>query len=170
MIARRTRRALRRVLVLAAIAFAGGVVQASAPTGQYLTFGRTDKCISDVMTNLTWIRTPLPGTQPLASATTSCADLGPSWRVPTVNELLTLVDEDPHYELEGSQLVPKAIDANAFPETPVGTAYWTSSLSGTANAWAVNFQDGSTLSPAQTEAHEVRCVTVTQQSPPQVCQ
>ena len=164
------RRTLRSALVLAAVAVVAGVVQASAPPGQYATFGRDDLCISDVMTKLTWIRAPLASTQSFTAAATSCAALGSGWRVPSVNELLTLVDEDPHYELEGGQLVPKAIDANAFPGTPVGTAYWTSSVGAGATAWVVNFQDGSTFLPAQTEAHEVRCVVLTQPSSPAACQ
>jgi hypothetical protein len=165
----RLRRSLRSALALTATAIVGGVVHANAPPGQYYPFDRSAHCISDNATKLTWIRTPItlstPGVGSLSfgDATTECsslADAGAGWRVPSVNELETLVDEVPHYELEGGQLLSKAIDANAFPATPVSVTYWTSSpVPGGGNAWVVNFQDGSTTTAPQTEPHPVRCVT-----------
>ncbi len=168
----RAGRALHGVLALAATVVVGGVVRADAPPGQYATFGRTSLCITDNFTQLTWLRTPLADTLSFSDAATQCGALGPGWRVPSVNELETLVDENPHYELEDGVLLPKAIDANAFPGTPVTIPYWTSSVqaNATTSAWAVSFQDGSTLTALQTEPQEVRCVVFAPSSRPAVCE
>ena len=166
----RRRRGLRSALALAATAIVGGVGHANAPPGQYATFGRTDVCISDLWTKLTWMRAPLASPLSFSAAAASCPA---GWRVPSVNELETLVDENPHEELENGQLLPKAIDANAFPATPVTYPYWTSSVipGGGQTAWAVNFQDGSTLSAPTSEPQQVRCVIVTPVgSTPAACQ
>jgi Protein of unknown function (DUF1566) len=176
---RPSRRAARSALALMATLVVGGAVRAAAPIGQYATFGRSDQCISDNFTKLTWIRTPLVNTVSLADATSKCATMGDggedSWRVPSVNELETLVDENPHYELQNGVLVPVAIDANAFYNTPVTNSYWTSSLvPGTQNAWTVYFRDGSTSQTPQSQMElSVRCVTVTPVPPapmPTFCQ
>ncbi len=147
-------------------------MRADAPTGQYETFGRSDKCITDAFTKLAWIRAP-SSTASLNDAVAQCAALGSGWRVPTLNELETLVDEVPHFELEGAQYLPKAIDANAFPGTPVLDDYWTSSLGAGAatKAWTVDFQDGSTsLTDVTAQSLEVRCVTWNPTTTPAACQ
>jgi hypothetical protein len=164
----RVRRRARTTLVLAAVAIVGGVGHANAPPGQYATFDRTDTCISDLWTKLTWQRQP--AASPVAFGAVACPT---GWRLPSVNELETLVDESPHEELENGQLLPKAIDANAFPSTPVTYPYWTSSVipGGGQTAWVVNFQDGSTLSAPMSEPQQVRCVIVTPVgSTPAACQ
>jgi hypothetical protein len=150
------------------------VVRADAPPGQYDTFGRTDTCITDAFTKLTWTRTPQV-TASFPDATSKCAGLGAGWRVPTMNELETLVDETPHDELEDGVYLPKAIDANAFPATPVTSPYWTSSAVAGAvgEMWTVGFQDGATApSAVATPSLEVRCVIVVapSSSTPVFCQ
>jgi hypothetical protein len=166
---------LRGGLALAATLVMAGVVRADAPPGQYETFGRSDTCITDAFTMLTWLRTPSAAAS-LGDAVAQCHSLatdGTDWRVPTLNELETLVDEVPHYELEGDVYLPKAIDANAFPGTPVLNSYWTSSLgAGTATkAWAVDFQDGSTsLIDVTEQSLEVRCVAWSPTKTPSACE
>jgi hypothetical protein len=166
----RARRFARFALGLAATLVVAGAVRADAPVGQYATFGLSDVCISDVKTQLTWLRTPLAITYKFGDAATQCGNKGPGWRVPSVNELETLVDENPHYELDNGAPLLKAIDANAFPATPVLDPYWTSSVvPGQATAWAVNFQDGSTLTPPLSQTEQVRCVIVTPSTTPAAC-
>jgi hypothetical protein len=163
---------VRGLQALAATLVVASVVRADAPPGQYDTFGRTDTCITDALTLLTWMRTPETTTS-FADATSKCTARGTGWRVPTMNELETLVDETPHDELENGVYLPKAIDANAFPGTPVTSAYWTSSaVSGAiGEMWTVGFQDGSTApSAVATPSLEVRCVIVASSSAPSVCQ
>jgi hypothetical protein len=166
----RARRFARFALGLAATLVVAGVVRADAPVGQYATFGQSDVCISDVKTQLTWLRTPLATTYKFSDAAAQCANKGPGWRVPSVNELETLVDENPHLEIQNGAPVSVAIDANAFPRTPATDPYWTSSVvPGQTTAWAVNFQDGSTLTPPQSQDEQVRCVIVTPPTTPAAC-
>jgi hypothetical protein len=146
-------------------------VHASAPSGQYDTFFRNSTCIVDLKTKLTWQRAPLPQRLLFDDAATQCAALGAGWRVPTVNELSTLVDEQPHLEDDNGALVEKAIDANAFPGTPVDNPYWTSSVvAGTTDvAWDVAFSSGATFQAVRTTANYVRCVLVTPSQTPAFC-
>ena len=113
-------------------------MHANAPPTQYLPFEQGDACISDQQTQLTWTRAPRqiagqPALLNFNDALAACANLvdagaGAAWRVPSLNELETLVDEVPHTEIVGGVLTPKAIDANTFPKTPVDHQYWTSSV------------------------------------------
>ena len=72
-----------------------------------------------------------------------CASLdlnGQAWRLPSIRELATLVDE--------AQVAP-AIDRTAFPDTQYGSRsndwYWASHQAvGTTAGWAINFDDGFT--------------------------
>jgi hypothetical protein len=75
---------------------------------------------------------------------------GQTWRVSSIKELQTLVDE--------SKTNP-AIDTTAFPST-ASNYYWSSSpLAGSSsNAWSVDFYYGNTNRSAVTYTYRVRCV------------
>jgi hypothetical protein len=131
---------------------------ADAPADQYDPFDRTDVAITDHFTSLTWVR----AVQRTAFTTekdaeTYCKNIGAF--VPTVKDLLTIVDEEPHQEYEGRSIVTKMIDAYAFPDTPVDAAYWTSTPAGANAHWTVDFRTGVTakVSEPSTGAY-VRCV------------
>jgi hypothetical protein len=167
---------LAPAMLLAIVAFVALLapprpVRANAPVWQYEIFGRNDTCIADHWTKLTWQRTWQSGAT-YTDAASTCAALGPSWRVPSMKELLTLVDEQVHDEYEAGQNVSKAIDANAFPHTPVALPFWTSSrVAGDATrAWSVSFSDGATSKTSLGVSLNVRCVQVTPASPPPYCQ
>ena len=76
--------------------------------------------------------------------------------------MLTLVDEAPHEEYDSATgtLVSKAIDIDAFPGTPTGAAYWTSSTSpmNPARAYVVDFSDGTPSTYPLATGLYVRCV------------
>ncbi|HEY2407177.1 MAG TPA: DUF1566 domain-containing protein [Polyangiaceae bacterium] len=80
---------------------------------------------------------------PWASAAGYCSSLalnGHSWRVPSINELSTLVDE---------AHVGPGINKTIFPNTKYGSYsnnwYWANAeYSGSTNGWAINFDDGFT--------------------------
>jgi len=74
---------------------------------------------------------------------------GKTWRLPNVNELLSLVD------LSASN---PSINVSLFPGT-ANNLYWSStSTSTTSNAWNVSFASGFSGSGSKTVGLEVRCV------------
>jgi Protein of unknown function (DUF1566) len=144
---------LRSSIALFALAGAAGVVAASpadAPAGRYTVQSGT---VYDTVTRLTWQQTPDVNSYTWAQAGTYCAGLGSGWRVPTVGELQTIVDE--------ARASGAAIDRTAFPNTPA-TWFWTStSVVGLPNyAWYVDFTIGAaTFRPDnKPTTNRVRCV------------
>jgi hypothetical protein len=115
------------------------------------------------MTGLRWERTPTFIASPpdaeassFARALSYCGSLvvnaNSSFRVPSMNELQTLVDEtNPDF----------AIDRIAFPETRAA-GYWTTSIvaNDAKSAWFVSFATGYSQSAALTTPNLVRCVRV----------
>ncbi|MFZ5890477.1 MAG: DUF1566 domain-containing protein [Myxococcota bacterium] len=94
-----------------------------------------------------------------AQAVAYCAGFtlnGQKWRLPSVNELATIVDDVPSGD------VSPAIDHAIFPDTSPDQKYWTSSAYGApASAttfWTLNFMDGFTQHPDAATLALARCV------------
>jgi hypothetical protein len=156
-------RARRIVLSLVSGAIALVVpAHADAPPDQYKTFNQGNDTISDRYTLLEWQRYPSASTTSLASAIAACDAMGAGWRLPSVKELQTLVDERPHLEYDAAlgQDVYKFIDRHAFPQTPTGSPYWTSSpaVPSANDYWVVRFDRGTTESRTRTDQALARCV------------
>jgi hypothetical protein len=127
------------------------VASACAPAGgaHYTVANGT---VTDNWTQLTWEQATPPGTFTVDQAASHCAALslaGAKWRLPSVKELVTLVDV--------TQSAPM-IDPTAFPNTsPV--AFWTGTIPlGRTDGWLVHFQYGYTSSIAVDDTPSVRCV------------
>jgi len=111
-----------------------------------------DDTARDTKTGLTWQRVVEHDNYTWKDAIARCSSLGSNsggWRLPSLRELLTLVDVT-HAEA--------AIDATAFPNTP-SEFFWSSSSSTSpaGAAWGVNFTRGSSGEAlVSTKAH-VRC-------------
>jgi hypothetical protein len=124
---------MRRPKLLSRLGFAALLVTlpalADAPADQYEQFDRDSTSIKDAHTLLQWERRPAP--TPFSGG-----------RLPTVKELLTIVDEAPHDEYVAPSVVSKFIDGLAFPDTPVDRPYWTSSPGEPGLVWAVDFGTG----------------------------
>jgi hypothetical protein len=126
---------------------------AAAPAGQYAVSSGT---VVDRRTQLVWQRAPSTTRRSQTAAATYCNTLetGVAWRLPTVAELLTLVDV--------KATTAPVIDATAFPAT-ASAQYWTSSVykdpGVTGSSWAVDFNTGvaNGISTATTTL-AVRCV------------
>lgn len=117
--------------------------------------------VIDRMTGLRWERTPtFEASQPTAEASSFaravsyCKALvvngNASFRVPSVNELQTLVDETtPNLAIDG-ELFPGALPAG----------YWTTSplADGSESAWSVSFSDGYSQPAELEDPNNVRCV------------
>ena len=161
----RARRTLRVVVPAFTVITVGVLARADAPPDQYDNFDLADTVITDAHTMLSWQRTVTTQTDfPGAVAACNGLSLGtfPSgWRLPSYKELLTLVDESPHYEYENG-LMQVAIDGNAFPGTPVtnnGGNYWSSSVSFGGNVFVVEFGQGKAATlPTSGSSAYVRCV------------
>jgi hypothetical protein len=109
--------------------------------------------VEDRFTGLTWQRSVAATSYDVAGATSYCASLaldGATWRLPSISELMTLVDSTSH---------EPTIDVSAFPNTP-RTFFWSSSVASdsASRAWNVNFDIGFWISYQATEMHRVRCV------------
>ncbi len=138
-----------------------------APADQYQTFTRSDLVVTDRKTQLVWARV-VSRRVTFANTGDACqqrVELGASVsRLPTVKELLTLVDEFPHDKYENGQNLKRAIDQNAFDGgsflTPTDLPYWTSTEAGQDRVWVVDFTTGevSTRTTANGDVAHVRCV------------
>ena len=110
--------------------------------------------VRDIGTGLRWQRTPPNKSLTFEGARAYCHRLTLSgtkgWRVPTLGELLTLIDE--------RASVPM-VDREAFPSTS-GEPFWTSSgfANGNELAWYVRFDQGTGLYGRLIESFRVRCV------------
>lgn len=114
----------------------------------------TPELVRDSGTGLAWQRVAAAESFDAAAAREYCAGLvlgaESGFRVPTMKELQTLVD-DRHFE--------PAIDVEAFPDAP-SESFWSSSAwSGTTElAWYVRFDSGGALYDVARESMRVRCV------------
>lgn len=155
-----------RLGIAFAFVFLALPVAANAPIAppserQYEDFDQTTVRITDRFTKLVWERA-VSGPIDYAAAQAYCnRGTTPPTRIPTLKELLTLVDEEPNRmydEAAGTEIV-KHIDLNAFRETPVNEEYWTSSLNrDDGKLFTVSFKTGQSATAAPNDARRVRCV------------
>jgi hypothetical protein len=121
-----------------------------AAVGEHYVSG--DGSVHDTRTQLTW-QQPFPSERyTWDDASRYCASLslpGAGWRLPSINELQTLVDDS----------VNPSIDRATFPGTP-SEYFWSSSpvIDDATRAWTTFFTNGSTYSFDKTAAKNVRCV------------
>jgi len=122
------------------------------PSSCYTTQNGT---VLDLLTRLTWQQTLEPMDYTWSGAQQYCATLalnGGGWRLPTVQEMETLVDD--------RKVNQPTIDLGAFPGA-LGEPLWTSSLVAGAptNAWIVHFGSGQANPSASTStSYRARCV------------
>ena len=115
-------------------------------------FGCIDDTVTDSRTGLTWQRHISEDKLSLDKAKLYAAELRlggyEDWRVPTKEELLSIVDH--------TRLGP-AIDVEVFPDTP---SHWFWTVSPYSNgAWLVNFFNGSASgNVVGSSSRRVRCV------------
>ena len=159
-----SRRALRNLL-----AGLGGLLvtlpaTANAPLGQYEAFTRDSPTIRDTETKLEWERFFTRTLKTGAQAQVQCDAYGAGGRIPTIKELFTIFDEEPHREYEFGKYVTRHVDQDAFGEyTGVDAPYWSSTPVTTdpTKVWGFSFADGSMVqldvaSPAASAY--IRCV------------
>jgi hypothetical protein len=157
---RKMKRKLLPRAILAAILLALPAA-ADAPQDQYERFDGDSVTIKDTFTKLEWDRKAVFKSD-YDGAAGNCALIGSlqsSGRLPSVKELLTILDEEPHQEYEFGMLVSKMIDALAFASTPVDLPYWTSTPApGTDMFWTLSFKTGLMVAQPKTAQGNARCV------------
>jgi len=111
--------------------------------------------VQDRGTTLEWQQTPPPIQYALGDAKTYCDGLGATlggtaWRLPTVKELLTIVD---------LTVISPTIDGTIFPST-LPVHFWAASpVAGSpTDGWYVDFDTGESYTEASVTMNSVRCV------------
>lgn len=121
-------------------------VHAATPMDRYQENAANDT-VTDTRTGITWQRTVSSGFYTWADANSYCAGLGTGWRLPTLKELLTLVDPTRH----DPSIAPM------FRNTP-STSFWTTTRDVYDRAlWSVTFSHGNTITHGETNMLAVRC-------------
>jgi hypothetical protein len=132
-----------------AIATAALSTRAAAPAGRYTVTGST---VLDNKTTLTWqLATSAVA---FTDAPGYCGNLpNGTWRVPTLKELLTLVD---------FSTTSPAVDATFKASTPSGTGantgFWSADEANAVSAWFVDFSTGIWSTDESDFPYNVRCV------------
>ncbi len=144
---------VRTALLVAGIVSLSLNQLAAQATASHFVVAPSSTTVSDTATQLTWQRSAPSQTYDWKSATKYCAQLeldGKGWRLPTIKELHTLVDE--------SRVMP-AIDVSAFPAA-VSDYYWSSSqVPGfLTETWTVGFAYGFDGFFGVDTGQHVRCV------------
>lgn len=127
------------------------LLRAQTPAGRYTI---ASGVVTDTKTGLEWQQTDDGQTFVFGAAPQHCVDRGAGWRVPSVKELLTIVDE--------SRTGPAA-DPTVFTTIPtsgnLATCYQTSTpLAGTGISWLVCFDEGRPTYDSTNNAYRVLCV------------
>ena len=125
---------------------------ADAPSGRY-TFP-TNGTVYDTRTKLTWQRMLDDVDYTQSAAVSYCTSLsldGTGWRLPSVDELLTLIDPTKY---------SPAIDQTAFPGANTSFTFWSSTLGAgpAGRAWGVYFSNGASNRYDVTTKTRARCV------------
>ena len=105
--------------------------------------------VSDGKTGLTWQRGVAPNAKTWSEAVAYCSTLGGGFRLPSIKELLTIVD----FNKTGV-----AIDANFTGTTAANFWSSTANLDDASYAMLIHFGNGGVGVTAKTVLNEVRCV------------
>ena len=152
-----SRRLAMLAVIAGALAFAVRA-RSDAPFDQYGVYTPSNPTVRDQFTHLEWWRETESGN--VVSAVSTCGAHGQGYRLPTLRELLTLVDEEPHKIYVGGQELPRFIDRNAFPNTSITTDYLTSTPKPGGRYWTVSFATGEVSSLPSGQDTSIRCVRV----------
>jgi hypothetical protein len=139
------------VTLVAATSISVWPARADAPAGTYTT---TETTATDTKTRLEWRRDASPTASSQSGASAYCTMLGGGWRLPSVLELVSLVDEQRTGTPAPPALDPVFIGAPEYFWSATPYAGGGSPASG----WIVNFENGDTLSQPITTAARARCV------------
>lgn len=154
MIARFKRHAVSAIIIAAAVLAVAAEGDSAARCYIVGRFQITGSSVFDGVTGLTWYQNVSPQQLTWSDAATYCSTQAGGFRLPTVKELLSIVD---YTKLPNSGAA--TINPVAFPNTPTAS-FWTSSTLGTnpGSVWVVFFGDGETFSGPPAGTASVLCV------------
>lgn len=153
------RKLLPRAALVAILLALPAAADAPRNPPQYAQFDTDSLTIVDNFTGLEWDRRAILKNQPYGLADSGCSfALMGSGRLPSIKELLTILDEEPHNEYEFQKVVPKMIDQLAFAATPVDLPYWSSTPAGAGMYWTLSFKDGAMQPRVPSATAHARCV------------
>lgn len=142
----------RMLAACAAAAFITAIGRAEAPVGQYMTLNAGGvAAVYDVRSTLLWQQTATATMYTWLGAQSYCGELGEGWRLPSLEELESIIDEQTS--------ATEQIDA-VFAGTS-GNYYWTLSpyVATPGYVWVVGFATGGDAHESDpTSANAVRCV------------
>jgi len=154
-----TSHSIRSLVALSAMVVAvGEPAHAKTPAGRYVV--STDgKSVLDTKTKLTWQQAAPNAGYTWAAAKSYCADPatatllgGAGWRLPTIKELMTVLD----YSLNSTPM----FDSSVFTANPQRIQYWSSTPNdgSTAFGWYVDVWLGGTGKADPASSYGIRCV------------
>lgn len=117
------------------------------PSGSRYTASAAE--VADGRTGLRWQRGVAPVAKTWVDAVAYCSTVGDGFRLPSVKELMTIVDFN-----------KVAVKADPVFEGTTATGMWTSSprAKNSSYAWLINFDNGLASNQAKTSSYQVRCV------------
>lgn len=125
------------------------------PNRQSLFKNNGNGTVTDLATGLTWqqhegLILPMSNDGPAEAYCQGLSLAGGGWRLPTVKELLSIVD---------NRVYDPAIDGDVFPNTRT-SSYWSATTDAhySGAAWRVNFYHGYVVSHNKSYTYYVRCV------------
>jgi hypothetical protein len=126
----------------------GSATDGGPPPGRYVIGNGT---VQDTATGLVWEQASASTSSSWSSAAGICTGLGldtSNWRLPTLRELITIVDV-----AQSSPTVDSVFTAES-------KLYWSSSseVGSTTSAWAANFATGTASTNDTSNSYAVRCV------------
>lgn len=142
----------RAVLAIVAAAFLLGVAEKGDSAPRCYSVGRfqlVGNNIVDGATGLTWQQTFSSQGLTWSDAATYCTTQAGGFRLPSLKELLSIVD----YTRSGSA----AINPVAFPNTPANL-FWSSGAINPSVGVAISFIDGEAVPTGVSAPFQVRCV------------
>jgi hypothetical protein len=151
-------RSLQGIAVFVIVSLA----HAKAPQDQYVLFNGSDAYVTDNYTHLTWERAHRGGINGVVYNDAKCPT---DFRLPSVKELLSLIDEVQHKEQFSGGPRTLSIDGAAFGgENADDGEFWTDTLGGTdSSRFVVAMGTGKTnkLLPSLMVKAKFRCVKYT---------
>ncbi len=160
---------MRRYLLPIALFLVALPAGATAPSDQYEPFDRQVVVIVDQKTGLTWERNLDSGSHNAVSINGTYDQMafacptqlsGGGGRIPTIKELLTLLDEAPYAQQIKGKIVATYIDSYAFQNMAVDKPFWSSTpvVGTTDQVWTLDFGTGDMRATPKTANAAVRCV------------